>query len=104
MQTGGPGVTTGSGRIGKRTLRVTELDSEDEVTHETLERDRLEREAKAKATTTEDESTNPLSGMVEAENRARIAEAKGGLEQGESTRKKGGGRKGRAIRERKKDR
>jgi hypothetical protein len=32
--------------------------------------------------------------MVEAENRARIAEAKGGLEQGESTRKKGGEEEG----------
>ena len=98
-------MTTGGGRIGKRAPRVTELDSEDEVTHQTLEKDRLEREEEAKTTTTEYASANPLRGIVEAENRARIAEARRGLEQGESPRKRGGGgRKGRAIRERKKDR
>ena len=80
-------MTTGGGRIAKRAPRVEELDSEDEVTHLTLEEDRLEREAQAKATTTEAESTNPLDNMVEEENRARIAKAKGGWEQGKSTRK-----------------
>jgi len=85
--TGGPGVTTGGGRIAKRAPRVEVLDSEDEATHLTLEEDRLEREAQAKTTTTEAESTNPLDNMVEEENRARIAKAKGGGEQGKSTRK-----------------
>ena len=89
-------MTTGGGRIAKRAPRVEVLDSEDEVTHLTLEEDRLEREAQAKTTTTEAESTNPLDNMVEEENRARIAKAKGGGEQGKSTRKGEGEEEGRS--------
>ena len=80
--TGGPGVTTGGGRIAKRALRVEVLYSEDEETHLTLEDDRREREAQAKTMTTETESTNPLVNMVEEENRARIEKAKGGGDRG----------------------
>ena len=71
-------MTIGGGRIGKRALRVQEIESDDGDTPMSMEKERQEREAKAKATTAEAELTDPLSNMVAAENRARIAKAKEG--------------------------
>ena len=59
-------MTIGGGRIGKRDKRFEEVESDDGVTHMSMEKERQEDEAKAKATTAEAESTDPLMNMVAA--------------------------------------
>ena len=81
-------MTGGGERIAKRDYVIEEVDSDEGVTHMSMEKERREEEdAKAEAMTAEAESSNPLQNMVAAENQARIATAREGGEPVQSAHK-----------------